>query len=341
MNDIFADSFDRLLAGECPASTVRQIESGESFSGLWEALTESAFADLLVPESAGGAGLSLLDASPLIAACGRYALPVPLAYTMLVRALLDRKNLETLAGPVTIASSAVRHTGDVFHCDNVPFGHVSEWIMVEESGLCQLWSLEAADVESDGIEGSLDASATWSKRPRSIPLFCNGTRISGAAVTALLISGALEKVLEMTISHANERSQFGRPIGKFQAIQQQVSVLAELTFAARMASRLACSPSSATPIASGVAIAKAYASQAAATAASIAHAVHGAIGITAEHDLNLYTRRLHAWRRAFGAETAWYAEIGAAWLGGNDSALDFVRNAIPPSASYADSTSEL
>ncbi|MCP2091792.1 UNVERIFIED_ORG: hypothetical protein J2Y81_007898 [Paraburkholderia sediminicola] len=337
MNDIFADSFDRLLAGECPATTVRKIESGESFSRLWNALTEGGFADLLVSESVGGAGLSLLDASPLIAACGRYALPVPLAYTMLVRALLDPKSLESLTGPITISASVVRHTGDVLRCDNVPFGQVSEWVMVEESGLCHLWSLEAAFVERDGVEGSLDASVTWSKRPRSIPLSYNGTRIPGATITAMLISGAMERVLEMTIAYANERSQFGRAIAKFQAIQQQVSVLAELTFATRMASRLACSPSSWTPSIGGAAVAKAYASQAAAAAAGIAHAVHGAIGITAEHDLHLYTRRLHAWRRAFGAETAWHEEIGAAWLGGNESALDFVRSAISPNASGADS----
>jgi acyl-CoA dehydrogenase len=92
-----------------------------------------------------------------------------------------------------------------------------------------------------------------------------------------------------------------------------------------MSANLACSSSGYAPSLQGTAIAKSYASEAAARAAAIVHAVHGAIGITTEHDLNLYTRRLHAWRRAFGAESYWQEALGAQWLDDDTSALDFVR----------------
>jgi alkylation response protein AidB-like acyl-CoA dehydrogenase len=64
-----------------------------------------------------------------------------------------------------------------------------------------------------------------------------------------------------------------------------------------------------------VACAKARTSEAAVAAAAIAHAVHGAIGVTEEHDLQLYTRRLWAWRLDFGTEAYWAGVIGRRVLG--------------------------
>ncbi|AET92860.1 acyl-CoA dehydrogenase-like protein [Burkholderia sp. YI23] len=327
MDDIFIDAFERLLAGECDAATVRRIEAGEQANALWDAIAGAGFADILVPESEDGAGLSLLAAAPLIAACGRYALPLPLPYTMLARAWLAADARAGVQGPVTIAPQPSA-TGLRF--DNVPFGAVSDWLLVQRGEQCELWPVDHATREPDGIHASLDATLVWQEAPRAIPLpvSAESARVAGAAVTALLMTGALEKMLDMTIAWANERTQFGRPIGKFQAIQHQISVLAELVFSARMAANLACPADGYAPRELGAAAAKGYVSAVASQAASIAHAVHGAIGITTEHDLNLYTRRLHAWRRAFGAESHWQERIGAAWLSGDDSALDFMRNTL-------------
>jgi acyl-CoA dehydrogenase len=331
-DDIFTESFERLLAGICPAATVRDIEAGAACGPLWSAIAEAGFADLLVSEAGGGAGLSLHDAAPLIEACGRHALPVPLAYTLLVRAALERAGAPQADGPVTIADTPAHAVRDGIRCARVPFGAVSEWIVVTHDGACALWPANAARIERDGIHGSLDASFVWPSVPAEvIPLEPADWRAAGAAMTALMMAGAMERLLEMTIAYANDRNQFGKPIGKFQALQQQISLFAERTFATRMASRLACPAQPVPPDRRAVAAAKGYASAAAVEAAAIAHAVHGAIGITAEHDLNLYTRRLHAWRRAFGAETAWHAELGRAWLRDAGSALDFTRAHLSPS----------
>ncbi|SAK56007.1 Acyl-CoA dehydrogenase-like protein [Caballeronia hypogeia] len=331
MDDIFIDAFERLLAGVCDAATVRRIEAGEQAGALWDAIASAGFADVLVPESEDGAGLSLLGAAPLIAACGRHALPLPLAYTMLVRAVLPASARADVQGPVTIAPQC---SATALRCDNVPFGAVSDWVLVQRDAHCELWSADSATRAPDGIHASLDATLIWHEAPRSLRLDLTpeSARVAGAAITALLMTGALEKILDMTIAWANERTQFGRPIGKFQAIQQQISVLAELVFSARMAANLACPASGFAPPLQGAAAAKGYVSQVASQAAGIAHAVHGAIGITTEHDLNLYTRRLHAWRRAFGAESQWHEQIGAAWLAGDASALDFMRGALYPAS---------
>jgi alkylation response protein AidB-like acyl-CoA dehydrogenase len=331
-DDIFTESFERLLSGVCPPAIVRDIEAGAAHGPLWSALAEAGFADLLVSEEGGGAGLSLHDAAPLIEACGRHALPVPLAYTLLARAALEQAGARQVDGPVTIADTPVRATPEGFRCARVPFGAVSEWVIVMHDDACALWPTNAARIERDGIHGSLDASFLWPSMPADVVHLQHADwHASGAALTALMMAGAMERLLEMTLAYANDRKQFGKPIGKFQALQQQISLFAERTFATRMASRLACPASAIPPDRHAVAAAKGYASAAAIEAAAIAHAVHGAIGITAEHDLNLYTRRLHSWRRAFGAETAWHAELGRAWLLDTRSALDFTRAHLCPS----------
>ena len=123
-----------------------------------------------------------------------------------------------------------------------------------------------------------------------------------------------------TLQYANDRVQFGRPIGKFQAIQHQLSVMAEHAFAARMAAQMGCRSTTALPDRLRVAVAKARTSEAALEVAGLAHSIHGAIGFTQELDLQLFTRRLHAWRQAGGSESYWHGVVGEALLD-SDSAL--------------------
>ncbi|CPP56570.1 acyl-CoA dehydrogenase [Bordetella pertussis] len=115
------------------------------------------------------------------------------------------------------------------------------------------------------------------------------------------------------------------PIGKFQAVQHQLAVMAEHVAAARIATAAAFRAGLAQPALLPAAIAKARASEAAALAANTAHAVHGAIGVTEEYDLQLYTRRLHGWRLAHGSEAYWHQVVGAALMGSGDGAVQFVR----------------
>jgi alkylation response protein AidB-like acyl-CoA dehydrogenase len=188
-------------------------------------------------------------------------------------------------------------------------------------------------VTATRVHGSLAADLRWDEVPRDaveIP----GERpllALGALAHAGLLAGALERVLALTVAHANDRVQFGKSIGKFQAIQQQLSVMAEQVFASRMAARIGFSGPGTTPRALQVAVAKARTGEAAAQVAAIAHAVQGAMGITEEGDLQLYTRRLHEWRLADGAERHWNERIGEALLAeerGRFAAL--VRDRLSP-----------
>jgi acyl-CoA dehydrogenase len=135
----------------------------------------------------------------------------------------------------------------------------------------------------------------------------------GAAVRAAQMTGALERILMQTVEYARTRVQFGKPIAAFQAIQQQLAVLAGHVAATGIASDTAFDDlAHAARRARSVAVAKIRAGEAASAATSIAHQVHGAIGITKEHSLHFATRRLWSWRAEFGAEAYWAEQLGRA-----------------------------
>ena len=146
-----------------------------------------------------------------------------------------------------------------------------------------------------------------------------------AVLAAAEIAGLAERMLDMSLSYANDRVQFGKPIGKLQAIQQQLAVMAEQVLMARMASQIGCSKGLHPPP-EVAAVAKQVTSAAVPQITAIAHAVHGAIGITEEFDLQLYSRRMHALRLANGSESYWAGILGRARIAAaNQSSVDFIR----------------
>ena len=145
-----------------------------------------------------------------------------------------------------------------------------------------------------------------------------------AVLAAIEMAGLGERLLEMSVEHANQRSQFGKPIGRFQAVQQQLAVMAEQVVLVRIAAQGACRHGLDVPE-PAAAVAKSVASKAAPVVAGIAHAVHGAVGITAEFPLHRFTARLHALRMAHGAESYWNARLGSARLSADQSSLEFVQ----------------
>jgi hypothetical protein len=79
---------------------------------------------------------------------------------------------------------------------------------------------------------------------------------------------------------------------------------------AAMAARLALAdPALALPH-GRVAAAREVACSAAEQVCGVAHAVHGAIGVTAEYDLQLFTRRLKGWAAEFGSSRYWASRLG-------------------------------
>lgn len=332
MNEEILEPFERLLADVSSSQVVRGIEAGTPAVALWSALDSSGFLDALVPEAQGGFGLPLAEVFGLVVATGRHAIPVPVGHTILARAGLARAGARVPREPVAIASIVEEDNSGII-LRHVPHALVADLFIAPLRNRWLLLEKTKATCTPSGIHGSLHADLAWDAQASAA--FTSHTpvawRDAGAVVAAAQIAGALERVLEATLQFANDRVQFGRPIGKFQAIQHQLAVMAENVAAARMAAQIGFESDDAWPVPMRAAAAKARASEAAALAAPMAHAIHGAIGITAELDLQLYTRRLHEWRADFGSERFWSAAIGRALLASGQPALDFMRTELLPS----------
>jgi acyl-CoA dehydrogenase len=142
------------------------------------------------------------------------------------------------------------------------------------------------------------------------PISAGALRALGAVMRSAQMAGALQSVLAMSVQYASERVQFGRPIGRFQAVQQNLAVLAGQAAAATAAAEAGIEAAGDAD-ALAVAAAKIRAGEAAGIGAAIAHQVHGAIGFTQEHRLHYSTRRLWSWRDEFGNEAYWARRLGA------------------------------
>jgi acyl-CoA dehydrogenase len=326
-DDLFADAARQLLGDQCTPAVVRAIEdSGRAApeaTALWAQLEATGLADALLPEELGGAGLMLAQAFGVLEQCGAHALPLPLADTMLARALLVGQDRP--AGSIALARGELLTDGSVL-CALVRGGSVAASVLAQVQDAWHLLPVEGAHVVAQAL--ALDAAFAWTAaQVEAAPRIAVAAdvRTLKAAVVAAQMAGALGAVFQRTLQYANDRQQFGRPIGKFQAIQHQLAVMSEDVFASRMAAQIGCSSDGLLPDRLRVATAKARCSEAALSVSETAHAIHGAIGFTEEYDLQLFTRRLHAWRQTAGSESYWHDVAGEALLAGRSITLDIVR----------------
>ena len=330
-NDLFADAARQLLGGECTPAVVRAIEAGglgaPQAEALWAQIEAAGLADALLDEAEGGAGLGLSQLFGVLEQAGAHALPLPLGDTLLARALLAQAGMARPAGAIALASGERTQDGGL-RCALVRGGRVAASVLVQAGDGWHLLAVQAAQTTPQAL--ALDAAFAWSpSQMLAAPVVpvAQGldARTLQAALLAPQMAGALMHVFQRTLQYANERQQFGRPIGKFQAIQHQLAVMSEHVCAARMAAQLGCHAGGVAPDRLRVAVAKARCSEAALVVSELAHAVHGAIGFTEEYDLQLYTRRLHAWRQTAGSEAYWQDVAGEAVFAHAGPTLDLVR----------------
>lgn len=321
-----------LLEDRSTPEDVRRAESAGGFApDLWRALAEAGLPWVSVPEDAGGSGGTLRDALAMQRLFGRFAAPVPVAETGLLGGWLQAAaRMTSLPAPTTAALSAgqvtavpeqggLRLTGVL---RRVPFGrHCMRLAVLLDDGTVGAVPLEGLHivpgtnlageprdtVHLDGL--LLPAEATG--RP-SDDVTCEAFLLRARMARVLAMAGAMERVLDLTVRYANEREQFGRRIGRFQAVQAHIVKVAEETACARISADVA-----AEALASGSPDAPAWVAMAAVTAADAArivtagaHQVHGAIGMTDEYPLGLFSRRLWAWRSEYGSERYWRRRVG-------------------------------
>jgi 3-oxocholest-4-en-26-oyl-CoA dehydrogenase beta subunit len=145
-----------------------------------------------------------------------------------------------------------------------------------------------------------------------------GVRRLATALHCVEMVGGAREVLDLTVRYVTDRTQFGRPIGSFQAVQHHVADVSTRVDAAGLAAWQAvwrCSlgdaDTAAGEVEAQVAIAKVAAGDAYVEATLMAHQLHGGIGFTVEHDLHLWSDRARAAALTFGSRDDHLRTLGS------------------------------
>jgi acyl-CoA dehydrogenase len=347
------------MAQDLLVETVRDILSGfpplllgperRWDDGLWAALASAGLTGVGLPEDGGGSGGELADAVAIVRTLAAGAAAVPVAEQLLVagpalvEAGLDLPPLDlpltvALAGAVTAEASddgdgpgRFRLTGTA---TDVAWAGVASSVLVVAAPPAGFDGSLLALVDAADLPTS--SAVNLAGEPRG-SLVLDGVPATGAVRTeeqtqrvqaryalarAVQLAAALEEILAWTVQYAGERQQFGRPLGRFQAIQMElaqmageVSAVTALTDAAVQALEGEENPVLA------AAAAKVRAGAAVEVVARLAHQVHGAIGFTQEFRLHHLTRRCWSWRDEAGSELVWARVLGAGLLAGGPDDL--------------------
>jgi acyl-CoA dehydrogenase len=332
------ESMSRLFEDHCTKQVADAAETGVFAQSLWDQVAETGVPLAALPESAGGADAEWSDLFAALRVAARFSAPIPLAETMLAGWAAASCGLETSDGPMTVGPvrAADRLTlerdGNGWRLSGaatrLPYAsHATRTVLIADgpdgemvvslegtSGAQLTKGKNIANESRDGLSFdnvrlSADQAAQVASGVSRAALYRRG-----ALARATMMSGALEKAMDLAVTYAQERVQFGRPISKFQAVQQNLAVLAGQTAAAVAAANLGIEALSDPDEGRQeflIAIAKTRVGEAATLACEIAHQVHGAIGFTKEYALQLSTRRLWSWREEFGGDPEWAAKVGA------------------------------
>ena len=309
--DLILDTASRIFADHCDKSLLDLCEGGDDApAALWDLLKKNGF-NLLGSEESG---TSLSDLYEFLIECGRHAVPLPISETLLMNVWFG--NSEQMSGIGELSGNQIF---------NVPFGMTVGRIGVIEKGTDAVVML--------GDRELIDSGFNVAGERRDVLAFSEGEKISVgsdpyaqmALTRVCLLAGCMQRVLDLGVQFASERTQFGRSISKFQAIQHSLALVACEVAASRRAAEAAIDALGDRRFVLEVAAAKARVGEAAGFIAEQVYQVHGAMGFTQEHRLHHYTKRLWSWRDEWGNEFEWQTLLGQEVArSGADSAWSFI-----------------
>ena len=303
------DSVREFMQTEVTAEFIRKLWEGKaSADTLWAQMAELGLPAMMVPEANGGLGLSEIDFVLIAEECGRVALPGPLVVTALVAtpllaALAPNSTrcaevLEGLAAGTTRV--AVQHWINPFvnHADG------ADWLILPNGDEVHLVPRSQVQLVA---QKSVDPSrrlfrVDW--QPSRETLVSHGTEGAdlwsaslnrGALGAAAQLLGLSQQMVAMAVKYSTDRTQFGKPIGSFQAVKHLLANCAVKYEFARAPVYRAAYTTAVNPTRADFAVscAKAAAGEAALLSAKNSIQVHGAMGYTWECDLHIWMKR--AW----------------------------------------------
>jgi alkylation response protein AidB-like acyl-CoA dehydrogenase len=321
-------------------------DSVPGYSGeLWRRLNaEVELGRLAVPEAVGGHGFGIADLAVVLEESGAALLPEP----VLSSAVLGCQALAAadqpagigdllepaLAGTVVVTVSlggsplTAERTGGEWlvrgrrQC--VLHGSAADLVLVDAatSEGTALFALRAEDLEvaarttMDPTRRQADLSAGSAPArcvvgPERYPRVADRLRILSDLAVAAEHSGIVAELLRSTVEYVEQREQFGRAIGSFQAVKHRLADVLVDRERSRSAARCAAVAFDADPAAAAlpVAIAAAVCADAAMRAAHEAVQLHGGIGFTWEHRAHYYVRRVLGDEGLFGSSREQRARV--------------------------------
>jgi len=330
-SSMVVDAAERIFKDLADPQSIIQSGSNDWRAPLWDELDAMGLPLAWVPESLGGFGLGMAEGLAVARAAGRAALAVPLVETLLAGWIAGKAGLALPQGTATViiagakASAELDDTGLLrAQARGVPFASEVQSIVIlaaDAPGIkVAIVSREQCRIDTgqnlagDALNNvQIDTQAQT--RGKAPGLSLERALYVAATCRSLQIAGALQAILDLSVGYAKERVAFGKPIGKFQAVQQNLArlggeVAAAVAVAESAADTLDHADVPATHTLLEVASAKIRCGEAAQTGAAIAHQVLGAIGYTEEHILHRFTLRMLSWRDDYGSEAVWAKRLG-------------------------------
>ena len=333
-----ASLHDMLAAAEVP-DAARAWAAGDRAPGLavWRALAALGVTSLAVPERAGGLGASFADVVVVCEELGHHAVPGPVAESvaavpMLLAALLadasvDPAAVDLAAGDLAAGAWPVPWLAGLAAGELIATAAMPPWLPravdADAAGLVLLATVGTVRLAAPGARyRSVDPGRSLSRvtggqvlaRGPAVAAAIARALDAGALACAAQLLGAGRALLEASVRHAGQRTQFGRPIGAFQAVKHQ---LADVAIGLEFAGPLLDAAAAALDrddkhAARDVSAAKVACTDAARHAARTALQVHGAIGYTEELDLHLWLLKVRALAGAWGSQAEHRARVMAA-----------------------------
>jgi len=279
---------------------------------LWKAMTAQGWMGVELAEAQGGLGLGMVEAAVLLEEIGRHAAPAPFLSSSLALGSLARaaasgvqasaRWVEPLLAGEVVGAVAWDARAPVLYAPSAAV------VVLVRDG--EVVAAEVADSDRPSREPAMDRTRElgWvdAGRLRSFRLGGEEAVIAlvdrGAVAHCAEMLGAAARVLEMTVSYAKDRVQFGRPIGSFQAVKHRCADMLVDVEGMRSAVYYAawCVASGHPDASVAASTAKVWCSDAARRVMASGLQVHGGIGFTWEHDLHIYLKRAQLDEVSFG-----------------------------------------
>jgi alkylation response protein AidB-like acyl-CoA dehydrogenase len=316
------DSVRELLTAHASPAVLRNLwatDTGRS-PVLWDLLTDVGVPAILVPEEFGGAGGDELDLALVLEEVGYAALPDAILESCLLAPYLiatsASKDLRDRWLPL-MATGSARVTAALSGSDVVPDLHVSDGVLLHRDG--EVLLLATADIAAEPLSSMDPSRRLFRARPlpgAGEPLAApdlDGAVARSRAGSAAILNGVAGRLVALAVEYAKARTQFGRPIGSFQAIKHQLAQAASMNALARHATTTAMYKIArhSADHADAAALAHLCAVEAEAESNRVALQVHGGVGFTWEHDLQTWLKYGKTLELAYGSRRVIAAISGA------------------------------